>query len=569
MSYQALYRKFRPTNFEEVRGQAHIVTTLKNQLESGRVGHAYVFSGTRGTGKTSIAKIFARALNCENPQSGNPCNNCASCNAILKGSSMGVVEIDAASNRGIEDVRRIIEDVSYPPVDEKYKVYIIDEVHMLTKEAFNALLKTIEEPPNYAVFILATTEVGKIPLTIMSRCQRYDFHRMSVETIANRIKELSEAENISIEDRAIKYIARQADGSMRDSLSIFDQCISYYYDKEITYDLVLEMLGTADTKIYSALFRAINNHDAKTSIELAEEAIIRGMEPEAFVSDFTWYLRNLLLVKNGEKLEDVADISTEDSVAFLEEVSIANNDFIMRCITVLSELLNELKLSQVKRATLEVGLIRLCRPQMDTDYSALLDRIRVLESGVQIAAATSNIQPISVENIKEETDLKLSPKEEDIPEQFYDPDFYHDYEDDDTSLQTTEEIDTDQDNHIAVSSGEGIAAVWSFFINTLNEPEKSSASKGVIVQNGKDKADLYFEKKGTAGGFYSNKENRINGLKQKIDDYMKFHTEITFHFVDEKDMPVVENKIVEDESDSGDFFANIKNAGIPIETEDY
>lgn len=552
MEYQALYRKFRPTNFKEVRGQDHIVTTLKNQLESGRVGHAYVFSGTRGTGKTSIAKIFARALNCDNPQDGNPCNCCDSCKAILQGSSMSVVEIDAASNRGIEDVRRIIEDVSYPPVDEKYKVYIIDEVHMLTKEAFNALLKTIEEPPKYAVFILATTDVGKIPLTIMSRCQRYDFRRMSVETISNRIKELSDAESISIEDRAIKYIARQADGSMRDSLSIFDQCISFYYDKEITYDMVLEMLGTADTKIYSSLYRALNNHDTKTTIKLAEEAIIRGMEPEAFVSDFTWYLRNLLLVKNGEKLEDVADISTEDSVAFLEEVSIANNDFIMRCITVLSELLNELKLSQVKRATLEVGLIRLCRPQMDTDYSALLDRIRVLESDIY---NEKQPQPSTDSQLQstEKNETHGSDKES--------------YEKSEVIEESNEYIN--QDNQTKTSTGDGIAFVWPLFIKTLNEPEKSSASKGVMIQNGKDKADLYFEKKGTAGGFYFNKENRINDLKKKIDDYMEHHTEITFHFVDEKDMPVVENNIIEEDTGSGDFFANMKMAGIPIETGDF
>ena len=227
MSYTALYRKFRPKTFEDVKGQDPIVTTLKNQIINGRMSHAYLFTGTRGTGKTSVAKILGKAVNCLNPKDGSPCLECEVCKGIADGSFMNVIEMDAASNNGVDAVRMIIDEVSYSPATGKYKVYIIDEVHMMSTGAFNALLKTLEEPPAYVIFILATTEVNKLPITILSRCQRYDFRRISAETISDRIRELIEAESVSIEDRAIRYIARTADGSMRDALSLLDQCIAF------------------------------------------------------------------------------------------------------------------------------------------------------------------------------------------------------------------------------------------------------------------------------------------------------------------------------------------------------
>ena len=220
MSYTALYRKFRPREFEDVKGQDHIVTTLKNQIRTDRIGHAYLFTGTRGTGKTTVAKIFARAVNCEHPVDGSPCGECESCRRIAEGTSMNVIEIDAASNNGVSNIRDIIEEVAYAPTEGKYKVYIIDEVHMLSIGAFNALLKTLEEPPAYVIFILATTEVHKIPITILSRCQRYDFHRISIDTIAARLRELMDQEQVDVEERALRYIAKAADGSMRDALSL-------------------------------------------------------------------------------------------------------------------------------------------------------------------------------------------------------------------------------------------------------------------------------------------------------------------------------------------------------------
>ena len=227
MAYTALYRKWRPQTFEDVRGQEHIVTALRNQINSGRIGHAYLFCGTRGTGKTSIAKILARAVNCEHPVNGSPCNRCASCQAILNGSSMNVVEIDAASNNGVDNIREIRDEVRYSPTDAKYRVYIIDEVHMLSAGAFNALLKTLEEPPSYVIFILATTEVHRIPITVLSRCQRYDFRRISTDTLYDQLKKLTDAEGIAIEEKALRYIARLGDGSMRDSQSLLEQCVAF------------------------------------------------------------------------------------------------------------------------------------------------------------------------------------------------------------------------------------------------------------------------------------------------------------------------------------------------------
>ena len=226
MSYTALYRKFRPDSFADVKGQEHIVTTLKNQLKANRIGHAYLFTGTRGTGKTTVAKIFAKTVNCEHPTEEGPCGECRICKAISAGASMNVIEIDAASNNGVDNIREIVEEVSYSPAEGKYKVYIIDEVHMLSIGAFNALLKTLEEPPSYVIFILATTEVHKLPITILSRCQRYDFKRISIDTITGRMQELIAAEEVQVEDKALRYIAKTADGSMRDALSLLDQCIA-------------------------------------------------------------------------------------------------------------------------------------------------------------------------------------------------------------------------------------------------------------------------------------------------------------------------------------------------------
>lgn len=391
MSYTALYRKFRPAAFEDVKGQDHIVTTLRNQIKAERIGHAYLFCGTRGTGKTTIAKIFAKAVNCENPREGSPCGECAICRAISAGASMNVIEIDAASNNGVDNIREIVDEVSYSPAEGKYKVYIIDEVHMLSTGAFNALLKTLEEPPSYVIFILATTEVHKIPITILSRCQRYDFKRISIDTISDRLKELTQKEQVQIEDKAIRYIAKTADGSMRDALSLLDQCIAFHFGQELTYDKVLDVLGAVDTEVFSRLLRIVLNGNVTGAIGLLEEIIVQGRELTQFISDFTWYLRNLLLVKTADGIEDIIDVSTENLVRLKEEAQMAENDVIMRYIRVLSELSGQIRYAAQKRIMVEIGLIKLCRPSMETDTQSLTDRIRQiedkLESGNFVAAS--------------------------------------------------------------------------------------------------------------------------------------------------------------------------------------
>ncbi|MCI2132637.1 MAG: DNA polymerase III subunit gamma/tau [Eubacterium sp.] len=379
MSYTALYRKFRPVSFEDVKGQDHIVTTLKNQLKAGRIGHAYLFCGTRGTGKTTVAKILARAVNCEHPKDGSPCNECDTCKGILSGTSTNVIEIDAASNNGVDNIREIREEVSYRPTQGKYKVYIIDEVHMLSTGAFNALLKTLEEPPEYVIFILATTEVNKIPVTILSRCQRYNFHRISIDTISARVKELLDKEGVQAEDRAIRYIAKAADGSMRDALSLTDQCIAFYLGQELTYDRVLDVLGTVDTEVFSRMLREVIKGDAAACLRLLGDLVRDGKEMGQFVSDFTWYLRNLMLLKSSEDLEDVLDVSTENLKQLKEESRLIDDDTLFRYIRIFSDLSGRIRFATQKQILVETELIRLCRPQMDTDLSGVLDRIRVLE----------------------------------------------------------------------------------------------------------------------------------------------------------------------------------------------
>lgn len=393
MSYTALYRKFRPTAFEDVKGQDHIVTTLRNQIKAERIGHAYLFCGTRGTGKTTIAKIFAKAVNCEHPVDGSPCGECSICKAIAAGASMNVIEIDAASNNGVDNIREIVDEVAYSPAEGKYKVYIIDEVHMLSIGAFNALLKTLEEPPSYVIFILATTEVHKIPITILSRCQRYDFKRITIDTIADRLRELTEKEQVQIEDKAVRYIAKVADGSMRDALSLLDQCIAFHFGQELTYDKVLDVLGAVDTEVFSRLFRTVLSGNVTGAIGLLEEIVMQGRELTQFVADFTWYLRNLLLVKTADGIEDIIDVSTENLTRLKEEAQMAENDVVMRYIRILSELSGQLRFATQKRILIEMNLIKLCRPSMETDTQSLTDRIRQLEeklaNGVPMMTATA------------------------------------------------------------------------------------------------------------------------------------------------------------------------------------
>ena len=391
MGYTALYRKFRPDEFSEVKGQEHIVTTLKNQIRADRIGHAYLFCGTRGTGKTTVAKIFAKAVNCEHPVDGNPCNECKTCRAITSGASMNVIEIDAASNNGVDNIREIRDEVAYSPAEGKYKVYIIDEVHMLSIGAFNALLKTLEEPPSYVIFILATTEAHKIPVTILSRCQRYDFKRITQEEITDRLRDLLTREGVEAEEKAIRYIAKKADGGMRDALSLADQCISFYLGQTLTYEKVLEVLGAVDTEVFSRLLREVLQGDVAALFAHLDELIMQGRDLTQLVNDFTWYLRNLMLLKASDQMDDILDVSAENLVQLKEEAGLIREDTLMRFIRIFSELANQIRYAANKRVLLEVAFIKLCRPQMQRDELSLAERIRRLEKKIEEGIAA--VQP--------------------------------------------------------------------------------------------------------------------------------------------------------------------------------
>ncbi len=401
MSYTALYRKFRPSAFDQVKGQDPIVQTLKNQISANRIGHAYLFCGTRGTGKTSVAKIFARAVNCEHPIDGSPCNECDTCRAIQSGAALNVVEIDAASNNGVDNIRQIRDEIQYAPSNGKYTVYIIDEVHMLSIGAFNALLKTLEEPPAYVIFILATTEPHKIPITILSRCQRYDFKRISIDTIAARLLELTEKEGITIEEKAVRYVAKLADGSMRDALSLLDQCIAFYLGESLTYDKVLEVLGAVDNEIFSRLTRNVIAGDVVSCIQQLDELVMQGREMGQFVNDFIWYLRNLMLVKTSENVEEIIDASTDRLASLKEEAQMTETDVIMRYIRVFSELAGNIKYSSQKRVLIEIALIKLCKPEMEKDVNSIHNRIANIEKKLESGSYMASVPTTKTEKPKE------------------------------------------------------------------------------------------------------------------------------------------------------------------------
>lgn len=379
MSYQALYRKWRPDHFDDLYGQDHIVRTLTNQVEAGRTSHAYLFCGTRGTGKTSTAKIFARAVNCERPIQGSPCNTCTTCLHMLNHQNLNVIEIDAASNNGVDNIREIREEVRYTPTEGKYKVYIIDEVHMLSTGAFNALLKTLEEPPSHVKFILATTEPHKIPATILSRCQRYDFKRITTEVIASRLKFFLEEEEIQAQDKAIRYIAKVADGSMRDGLSILDQCIAFYLGEEITLDKVLEVLGAVDTDVFYAITESIFKKNTKEALDIIERVVMQGRDLGQFLLDEVTYLRNLLLVGSVKESGGLVDVSNDVFDALMKQSKTTDENSIIHLIKAFSELEAQIKYMSGKRTLIEIEIIKLCQPELNTDSDAILSRLYHLE----------------------------------------------------------------------------------------------------------------------------------------------------------------------------------------------
>lgn len=419
MSYTALYRKWRPKTFDDVIGQEHIVRTLKNQIESNRIAHAYLFCGTRGTGKTSTAKIFAKTVNCQNVIEGEPCNTCELCTEFGQGGGMNVIEIDAASNNGVENIREIREEVKYTPTKGRYKVYIIDEVHMLSTSAFNALLKTLEEPPPHIIFILATTDPQKIPATVLSRCQRFDFRRISIAEMTRKLYTYMEAENINIEERALAYIAGIADGSMRDALSILDQCISFYLGEEITIEKVFQVVGAVDTQVYYDMTKALHQQDTQKCMELIQDIQMQGRDLTQFVLGLIEHFRNLLITKAVKEADGILNHSKEQIERLREQGKQISGNTLLRYIRVFSELESEMKYATQKKVLLEVALMKLCQPLMEQNNDVLLERIEILEQKLAQGMIAPMATPSKESSSKVHAPLapKPRPKPKAVPEE--------------------------------------------------------------------------------------------------------------------------------------------------------
>ncbi|WP_368489429.1 DNA polymerase III subunit gamma/tau [Clostridium sp. BJN0013] len=378
MSYTALYREWRPKKFSDVVGQDHITVTLKNQILNNRVAHAYLFSGTRGTGKTSMAKILAKAVNCLNVQQGEPCNECEMCKKINQGISMDVIEMDTASKRRLEDIKDVIENVKYPPQEGKYKVYIMDEVHMLTQEAVNAFLKTLEEPPLNVIFILATTDPQKLPVTILSRCQKFDFKRIKSVEIFNRLRAIVKEEGIFADDRSLNLISRICDGAMRDALSVLDQAISMGSGK-VEYNSVIDMLGLVTNENLFRLTDSIIEKNIELSMKVIDDMISSGKDIYNFIKEMIVHLRNLLMVKISNNPEEVLDISEENIELLKEQTQKIRVEEIMRYINIFQDAQEQSKWVKQSRIYLELAVIKMCKIEYDTSKEIMLSRLNKLE----------------------------------------------------------------------------------------------------------------------------------------------------------------------------------------------
>lgn len=404
MAYQAIYRKWRPMVFEDVVGQTHITKTLQNQLESGRCGHAYLFCGTRGTGKTTCAKIFSKAVNCLSPKNGSPCNECAICRGIQDGSIMDVFEIDAASNNGVDNVREIIEDAKYVATEAKYRVYIIDEVHMLSGGAFNALLKTLEEPPEHVIFILATTEAHKVPQTILSRCQRFDFKRIKPDDIIRRMREIAMGDGLTLTDDAYRLLAQLADGSMRDGLSILERCVSAV-GTNLTYDAITDSLGISGRGPLFKIVDAINSGDAQGVLETINTLSSDGKDLHVFIDNLIEHYRNLMVCKVTNSPDAILTCDEEELIKLKAQAEKTSFDKLSHAVSALSSKRTDAKWVKEPRVIYELCLIKLAKPELESSYEAILDRLADCEDKIK--------NGITVQVSKEEVAEK---KEEPKPE---------------------------------------------------------------------------------------------------------------------------------------------------------
>ena len=402
MAYLALYRKYRPTDFNSLIGQEHVVKTLVNQITLDRLGHAYLFTGTRGTGKTSAAKIFAKAINCLDPKNGSPCGECAACKALSDTSNIDVIELDAASNNGVNEIRELREKVQFPPVSCRYKVYIVDEVHMLTGAAFNALLKTLEEPPKHAVFILATTEVHKIPATILSRCMRFDFRLISTEKISELISKVYDEQGKKYDKEAVFAIAKAGEGSIRDALSIADIALSYN-DGKLTYNDVMEILGSSDSDTIMDFVSSIISSDTGKVLNTIDRLCALGKSMGVLIKDVTALIRDLLIVKTCENANKILALPLTRFESYQDVASTTDEQRLLRILEIFSEAETQLKYSNHPRVVFETASVKAAKPQADYDVEALMARIKILEGKLDGA----NLQKI----VKESPERGLDKKE--------------------------------------------------------------------------------------------------------------------------------------------------------------
>ena len=410
MAYLALYRKYRPTTFENLIGQEHIVKTLTNQIVNDRIGHAYLFTGTRGTGKTSAAKIFAKAINCLSPINGSPCGKCEVCNMLSDPSNIDIIEIDAASNNGVNEIRDLREKVQYPPVTCKYKVYIIDEVHMLTGAAFNALLKTLEEPPKHAVFILATTEVHKIPATILSRCMRFDFRLISTEEIAKLIGVIYDEQGKKYEKEAVFAIAKAGEGSIRDALSIADIAISYN-SSVLTYDNVMDVLGSSSLDLLNKFISALLSSDSGTVLQIVNELASLGKSMGVLVRDVTSIIRDILVVKTCNNANAILGLPGHKFKHLKDLADTVSEERLLRVLVVFSDAENALKFSNHPRIVFETAAVKASRPDVDYNIEALLARIKQLEDKLQNGAF---VQKAPAQSVAVKEDVKVEEKKQSL-----------------------------------------------------------------------------------------------------------------------------------------------------------
>lgn len=465
-SYQALYRKWRPMTFDDIVGQSQVSDTLRTGIAAGRISHAYLFCGTRGTGKTSTAKIFSRAVNCENPQNGEPCNECDTCRGIMDGSIMDVYEMDAASNRGVENIREIRDEVIYAPSGCKYKVYIIDEVHMLTTEAFNALLKTLEEPPEHALFILATTEPHKIPATVLSRCQRFDFNRIGADDIAARIIKISDAESIDITPDAAELIAELGDGSMRDALSLLDRC-SAFGAEQLTTAKITEIVGIADPQTIFDIASAAAEGNTQKALSLADGFLNRGKEAQNFIEELISHYRNLLLCKAADNPSELLEKTALAADKFKQQSELFSTELLLYSIQELSESLSRAKWMSEPKLAAELAMVKLCNPQYSTKPEALLVRIEKLErrirQGAMAEATAASAPKITVHSEKDSAD--------DAPP----------WKADNTEAMVTENEEQVPTEPLKVTGG----SQWDYWADALQEVKKESKTLYAFLYSGK------------------------------------------------------------------------------------